>query len=72
MAPRNPNSVETITLSEPMDVVDNLDPVYWQMVDAIEGKAELTIKPEEALRVIKVMEAAMKSWETNEVIKLNV
>ena len=72
MAPRNPNSVETITISEPMDVEDNLNPVYWQMVDAIEGKAELTIKPEEALRVIKVMEAAMQSWENNEVIKLHI
>ncbi len=72
MAPRNPHSVEEITLSEPMDVTDNLDPVYWQLTDAIEGKAELTIKPEEALRVIKVMEAAMQSWENNEVVKLNV
>lgn len=38
----------------------------------IEGKAELKIKPEEALRVIKVMEAAMLSWEKNEVIKTNI
>ncbi|MBQ3125175.1 MAG: Gfo/Idh/MocA family oxidoreductase [Clostridia bacterium] len=72
MAPRNPNSVETITLSEPLDVEDNLDPVYRQMVDAIEGKAELTIKPEQALRVIKVMQAAMQSWEKNEVIKTDI
>ena len=72
MAPRNPNSVETITLSEPLDVEDNLDPVYYQMVDAIEGKAELTIKPEQALRVIKVMQAAMQSWEKNEVIKTDI
>lgn len=72
MAPRNPNSVETITLSEPTDVEDNLDPVYRQMVDAIEGKAELTIKPEEALRVIKVMQAAFESWEKNEVIKTEI
>ena len=72
MAPRNPNSVETITLSEPLDVEDNLDPVYRQLVDAIEGKAELTIKPEQALRVIKVMQAAMESWEKNEVIKTDI
>lgn len=72
MAPRNANSVETIQLHEPLDVEDNLDPVYRQLTDAIEGKAELKIKPEEALRVIKVMEAAMLSWEKNEVIKTNI
>ena len=72
MAPRNPGSVETINLSEPTDVEDNLDPVYHQMVDAIEGRAELKIKPEEALRVVKVMEAAMKSWETNDVVKTDI
>lgn len=72
MAPRNPGSVETIELSEPTDVEDNLDPVYHQLVDAIEGKAELTIKPEQALRVVKVMEAAMQSWETNEVVKTDI
>lgn len=72
MAPRNPNSVETIEIHEPLDVEDNLDPVYRQLTDAIEGKAELKIKPEEALRVIKVMEAAMLSWEKNEVIKTNI
>ena len=72
MAPRNPNSVETITLSEPIDVDTTLNPVYWQMIDAIEGKAELTIKPEQALRVLKVMEAAMESWENNIVIKSDI
>ena len=37
---------ETIELSEPEDVVDDLTVVYDQFIDAIE-KAELTIKPEE-------------------------
>lgn len=72
MAPRNPKSIERIELSEPMDVIDDIDLVYSQMIDAIEGKAELAIKPEEALRVLKVMEAAMKSWETNVVIKTDI
>lgn len=62
MAPRDPSTVETIELTEPKDVRDNLDPVYEQLVDAIEGK-ELRIKPEEALRVVKVMEAAFESAE---------
>ena len=43
-----------------------------QMVDAIEGKAELTIKPEQALRVMKVMEAAFESDEKSEAIKTNI
>ena len=72
MAPRNENSVETIELSEPTDVVDNLTVPYDQLIDAIEGKAELTIKPEQALRVMKVMEAAFQSWEEKDAIKTNI
>ena len=72
MAPRSEKSTETITISEPLDVVDDLTVVYNQMVDAIEGKAELTIKPEQALRVMKVMEAAFESDEKSEAIKTNI
>lgn len=68
MAPRNEKSTETIELSEPMDVVDHVSVVYDQMIDAMEGKAELTIKPEQALRVMKVMEAAFLSDETGKAI----
>jgi len=71
MAPRDPRTVEVIELTEPKDVVDNLDPVYEQLVAAIEG-AELSIKPEQALRVVKVMEAAFASAETGEAIQLDV
>ena len=68
MAPRDPSTVEVINLTEPEGVEDNLDPVYRQLVDAIEG-AELKIKPEETLRVMRVMEAAFESHENKEVIK---
>lgn len=71
MAPRNPETVEKITITEPTDVVDNLDPVYEQLIDAIEGK-ELLIKPEEALRVVKVMEAAFESSEKGSAIATNI
>ena len=71
MAPRDPSTVEVIELTEPIDVVDNLDPVYEQLVNAIEG-APLAIKPEETLRVMKVMEAAFKSAETDECIKTDI
>lgn len=72
MAPRSEKSVETIELSEPEDVIDNLRPVYNQLCDAIEGKAELTIKPEQALRVVRVMEAAFESAEKGIVVKCDI
>lgn len=72
MAPRNPNSTETITLSEPTDVVDNLTVVYNQLLDCVEGKTDLTIKPEQALRVMKVMEASRLSHETAQAIKTDI
>lgn len=61
MAPRGENTIETIEIHAPEDVVDNLNPTYWQLIDKLDGKAELTIKAEQALRVMKVMEAAFKS-----------
>ena len=71
MAPRDPSTVRVIELKEPIDVEDNLDPVYRQLIDAIEGK-ELLIKPEEALRVMRVMDAAFISAKTGENIKLHI
>ena len=72
MAPRNPNSTETIAISEPTDVTDDLTVVYDQFVDAVEGKADLTITPAQAMRVMKVMEAAFQSHETQSAIKTNI
>ena len=72
MAPRSPESVEEIPIHAPTDVEDNLNPTYYQLVDAIEGKAELTIKPEQALRVMRVMEAAFRSSETGDAIKTEI
>lgn len=71
MAKRDPSTVETVELSAPTDVTDNLDPTYFQLVDAIEG-AELKIKPEEVLRVMKVMEAAFESSRTGDAIHTNI
>ena len=72
MAARSADSVQVTDLSAPTDVTDNIEPTYVQLINAIEGKAELTIKPEEALRVMKVMEAAFESAEKHEVIKVNI
>ncbi len=71
MAPRDPSTVKVTELTEPEGIEDNLDPVYRQLVDAIEG-AELKIKPEQTLRVVKVMEAAFESHEKKQVIHLDI
>ncbi len=72
MAPRRPESVEHIPLEMPKGQVDELRIVYRQFVDAIEGKAELTIKPEQALRVMRVMEAAFQSAKTGMAINTEI
>ena len=71
MAPRDPSTVENIELCEVVDVCDNLDPVYEQLVDAIEGKP-LKITPQQALRVVKVMEAAFESHENMTAVKTDI
>ena len=72
MAPRNEKSTEEIILSEPMDVTDNLTVVYDQFIDAIEEKAPLTITTQQAMRVMKVIEAAFESARTGNAIKTNI
>lgn len=72
MAPRSDDSVDIIPISAPEDVVDNLNPTYWQLIDKLDGKCELKIKPEQALRVVKVMEAAFKSSETGKTVKTDI
>ncbi len=71
MAARNPVTVEEIELTEPLDVENYFGPTYKQMISAIEGE-ELKIKPEEALRVLKVIEAAFESNRKNTVVKTNI
>lgn len=72
MAPRNKKSTETIALSAPTDVVDDITVVFDQFLDAVEGKAPLTIKPEEALRTMKVMEAAFVSAEEKRSVNVEI
>ena len=69
MAPRRKDTLEEVTLSEPLDVVDSITVVYDQFIDAIEGKAPLTITSAQALRVMKVMEAAFESAEEGIAVK---
>ncbi len=72
MAPRGEKSVETIPLSYPDDLFDSLCVSYDQFIDAIEGKAELTITAEQTMRVMKVMEAAFVSAEEKRSVDVNI
>ena len=72
MAPRNDNCTETIPLSLPEGVTDDVTVVYDQFTDAIEGKAELTITPQQALRVMYVMEAAFQSAKEHKSIDVSI
>lgn len=72
MAPRSAKSIETVTLSCPEDVEDNLSVVYNQFLDAIEGKAPLTITAEQAMRVMLVMEAAFTSANEHRAVNVNI
>lgn len=72
MAPRNDNCTETIPLSLPEGVTDDVTVVYNQFIDAIEGKAKLTITPQQALRVMYVMEAAFESAKKNKSIDVSI
>ena len=48
------------------------DVVYNQFSDAVEGKAELVIKPKQTLRFMKVMGAVFESAESGNAVKVNV
>lgn len=72
MAPRSEKSIERIKIFEPNDIIDDVTVVYNQMIDAIEGKSDLTIKPEQALRVMRVIDAAFESNKKAAAIKTNI
>lgn len=73
MAPRNENSTETICIEDEIDEPYNdMLPVYEQFADAMDGTSPLLITAQQALRVMKVMEAAFESAETGEAIIVNI
>jgi len=65
MAPRSSASLEEETL-EAGDV--DFAQFYTDLLDHLEGKAPLAVTPDEALRVMQVMEAAFRSQETGQAI----
>ncbi|MDR1001408.1 MAG: Gfo/Idh/MocA family oxidoreductase [Clostridiales bacterium] len=66
MAPRERDSVEEHPLP---DVAYDKNTLYLNLADVIDGKAEQIVTAEQALRVLKLMEAAFKSSETGEVAR---
>jgi len=74
MAPRDKSTTEEIVIAPPADngAVSDLFVVYDQFVAAIEGEAALSITPKQAMRVMKVIDAAFLSHETGNVIKVNI
>lgn len=61
MAPRRRDTVETL----PLPHVDfDANELYVNLVQTVEGTAEQIVKPEQTLRILRLMEAALYSAET--------
>lgn len=71
MAPRAKDTIEEIAL-DPDRYVSDYDIFYRNIADVLDGTAPLRVKPEEAMRVMKVMEATFESDRTGEVIHCNL
>jgi len=66
MAPRGENTVNEYPIPR---IKSDVREFYYNFVDVIEGNGELVVKNHEVMRVMKIMEAAFKSSERNEVVK---
>ncbi|MDD3832786.1 MAG: Gfo/Idh/MocA family oxidoreductase [Oscillospiraceae bacterium] len=71
MAPRAKNTTEEIKLDGSLCNAD-YDVFYRNLADVLDGTAQLRVKPEEAMRVIKIMEAAFESDRTRTVINCDI
>lgn len=67
MAPRAKDTIEEIAL-DPDKYFSDYDVFYRNLADVLDGTAELRVKPEEAMRVMKIMEAAFESDRTGQAI----
>ncbi len=71
MAPRAKNTIEEIELDGDLWESD-YDIFYRNIADFLDGNAKLRVTPEEAMRVMKIMEAAFESDRTRSVVKCNI
>ena len=67
MAPRAKDTTEEITL-DPDRFEGDYDITYRNLAAVLDGTEELLVKPEETLRVMKIMEAAFESDRTGQAI----
>lgn len=65
MAPRTDETIHTEELPK---VETDIKDFYRNVMDTISGKAEILIKHDELMRVMKLMETAFKSAELNQVV----
>ena len=69
LAPRAGDTVEEM----PLPVIEVEEGLFYNnFIHAVEGKEELLVKPEEALRVMKVIDLAFEAGRENKVIKCNI
>ena len=67
MAPRSKEEIVE-TLLNPDDYQSDYDIFYRNLAAVMDGTEELRVKPEEAMRVMKVMEAAFESDRTGQAV----
>ena len=68
MSPRAKETIEEIKL-DPADMpAGDYDGFYRNLAEVLDGTAELLVKPEETMRVMRIMEAAFASDRENKVI----
>lgn len=69
MAPRPKHTTQEVPLPE---VKADWTEYYQNIVDVLNGKAELIVKPEQALRVMNVIDALFASQESGTGLKVNI
>jgi predicted dehydrogenase len=66
MAPRSDDTVERLNIP---DIHSDVRDFYRNVLDAIEGKAEIIVKNQQVMRNMKIIEAAFLSDKLNQVVK---
>ena len=69
MAPRPKQTMQELPLPE---VVSDWACYYRNIMDTLDGKAELIVKPEQALRVMKVIDLMFKSEEVKHGLECSI
>ncbi len=72
MGPRAKDTVEEVVLNADDYPHSDYDIYYRNFAEVLDGTAAPRVLPEEAMRVMKIMEAAFESDRTGETIKTNI